>query len=70
MDEPLLRGVFEGPVRWRLAVPSKGVPGVSTLAARRLVKGAGQVLFEGALRNANARMITADASGGGARVRE
>ncbi len=52
-------------------MPPKGVPDVATLAARRLVRGAGQmgfgnaravkVLFERALRNANVRMITAGA---------
>jgi len=76
MDEPLLRSIFEGLVKkqsWQLATPPVGIPDVATLAARRLFRGAGQmgfgnaravkVMFEGALRNANARMITAGAAG-------
>ena len=76
MDESQLRGVFEGLVKkrgWRLEAPQPRAPDVATLAARRLCRGAGQVgfgnaramtvLFENALRNANARMVSAGAAG-------
>jgi hypothetical protein len=76
MNESQLRDVFLGLVKvqgWRLAVPAPGIPDVATLAARRLVRGAGQVgfgnaramkvFFEGALRNANSRMIATRAAG-------
>lgn len=56
---------------WRL--PPRGAPDVARLAARRVARGAGQAgfgnaramrgLFEGALDNANARMVAAKASG-------